>query len=227
MTWKTFDKIKACYLKVNKVCAYKVHTKELKVDSQIIDVESLKHYTIRGQMKIVNSSSILEKSAEDTEYQYLNAYSVGGFYKHPLNSVTVHIEIDNDVLKIQKYKILGTLGYTSTLGVNLFLYNPQTRQWVGPQSNLSIKVENIEPYAINKLTCDSPTGKIVNLQTSVNITLQEICDMEAKQAELGTDSEIVYISWIFGTSSAIPPNPSLFETQHSSTYSKSWVCQSG
>ena len=228
MTWKTFDKIKACYLKVKKVCAYKVHTKELKVDSQTIDIESLKHYTSRGSMESIDISFPIQRSVEeDDQYQYVIAYFVGGFNKHPLNSINVHIGIDNDVLKIQEYKILGTLGYSSIFGQELYLYSPITRQWIGPQESLSIKFENIKPYAINSLTCDSPTGKIVNLQTFAVITPQEICDMETKQAELGEDTKVSYISWVFGTASAVPPNPSLVETQYSATYSKSWVCQSG
>lgn len=228
------EKLKVKFLKAKDICAQKISTKELVIDGVPFTpvISSRPDITERGPLAAVAFPIFPEEPDTDLEFsgffglravhqQLLGCQNgIGVDQRVALQSLSVAVSIDNDLLKLQSLDSILLLGYVSNM--TAFVYNTQTRVWERPPATSN--PADLTPYIINRVTLKQPTDKIINLSQYVVLTNAEREDVIAKQNELvptcqtipiaGAPGAITAFLYLAGTLLEGPFEP-LIQTQYS------------
>jgi hypothetical protein len=184
------EKLKVKFLKAKDICAQKISTKELIIDGIPFTPVAISSpdITERGPLTAVTFPLFPEEPDTDLEFsgffglravhqQLLGCQNgIGVDQRVALQSLSVSVSIDNDLLKLQSLDSILLLGYVSNM--TAFVYNTQTRVWE------RLSGSDLTPYILNRYPLKEPTEKIINFSQYVVLTNAERDDVIAKQNEL-------------------------------------------
>jgi len=228
--WKIFDYLKTKFLKARKICAKEITAKEIWLNGIQIDPRSAgKQINKRGPMEVAETNIVpTQKVTLKNSIPFSSTYLVPAVLqippispnsvnqRFPITTVSVQVEIDNDLEKLEEMRMVGLIGYYSTEG--LVLYNPNTRIW-------SLFSGDLTPFEINSINWKNKNEKVVNLQSYLVFTNDETKDIIDRQnlivsleylipPELNRVNYIVFIDGQFDAGSF----QDLVRTQYSATH---------